>query len=174
MPQKRWEQVYNELQRESERLGYNPPRQIGGPQSQVFEYSSKAGPVLLLAFRDLAQKPDYAAPNTLWAEGLDLVLERFQELARLGKRTPQAAAIVIDNKVGKYVVVMINELIDLYRQKGAPASPDGSRRFTFVVIREEDGYSLQMPFGRQPLALTSVDSVSSLTLLLKASKAPRP
>ena len=111
MTTKRWEAVYNELQKRAERLGYDPPRQVGSGQSQVFEYRIRKEPVLLLAFRDLARKPDYAAPNRLWAEGLDLVLERYQELLRLDKPIPQAAAVVIDNIGDAYVVVMINETL---------------------------------------------------------------
>lgn len=68
---------------------------------------------------------------------------------------------------------MINEVLELYRQKGAPDQPDGSRRFTFVVIRDQKGYSLQMPYARPPVRLTSVNSIDDLVLLLKAAKAPR-
>ena len=172
MTMKRWELVYNELQKKAERLGYDPPRQIGSGQSQVFEYRVNREPVLLLAFRDLARKPDYAVPNRLWAEGLDLVLERYQELQRLGKPMPQAAAVVIDNIGDAYAVVMMNELFDLYQRMGAPAAPDGSRRFTFVVIRDEPGYSLQMPFAETPVKLNAVNTIDDLALLLKAAKQP--
>lgn len=172
MVMQRWEQVYNQLQKRAERLGYYPPKQRGSGNSQVFEFRHGSNPVLLLAFRDLARKEDYKVPNRLWAEGLDLVLERHSELAAAGKPLPQAAAIVIDNLGDAFVVVMINELLDLYREKGALATPDGSRRFTFVVQRESDGYYLQMPFGQTPVRLTSVNSVDSLVLLLKAAKSP--
>ena len=169
---KQWELVYNDLQRRAERLGYDPPSQLGGGQSQVFEYRVKKEPVLLLAFRDLARKPDYAMPNRLWAEGLDLVLERYQALLGAGRPIPQAAAVVIDNIGNSYVVVMMNELLALYQRKGAPETPDGSRRFTFVVIREDSGYSLQMPYGEPPVRLNSVNTVDDLALLLKAAKQP--
>jgi hypothetical protein len=174
MVMQRWEQVYNELQRKAERLGYAPPKQLGSGLSQVFEFRDRSDPVLLLAFRDLARKPDYKVPNRLWAEGLELVLERYTKLAALGKRLPQAAAIVIDNRGDAFVVVMINELLDLYREKGALTTPDGGRRFTFVVECEPDGYYLQMPFGRPSVRLTSVNSVESLVLLLKTAKSPGP
>lgn len=173
MVMQRWEQVYNQLQKKAERLGYNPPKQRGSGNSQVFEFRHGPNPVLLLAFRDLARKEDYKVPNRLWAEGLDLVLERYSELAAVGKQLPQAAAIVIDNLGDSFVVVMINELLDLYRDKGAPSAPDGSRRFTFVLQREPDGYYLQMPYGQPAVRLTSVNSVDSLVLLLKAAKSPR-
>src|SRR5438876_1868704 len=70
----RWEQVYNELQRKAEKLGYRPPTQIGGVGSQVFEFRVGKEATLLLAFRDLARKEDYKVKNRLWAEGLELVL----------------------------------------------------------------------------------------------------
>jgi hypothetical protein len=173
MAMQRWEHVYNQLQKRAERLGYNPPRQLGGVQSQVFEFKIRSGPVLLLAFRDLARKEDYKVHNRLWAEGLELVLERYQELERQGEPLPQAAAIVIDNLGDAFVVVMMNELLELYREKGALKAPDGHRRFTFVVQREADGYYLQMPFGRPPVPLTSVNSIESLVLLLKTARGPK-
>ena len=168
----RWERVYVDLQQRAERLGYAPPRQIGGDQSQVFEFKIGGTPVLLLAFRDLGRKEDYAAPNQLWAEGLDLVLSRFDELRKQGKRLPQAAAIVIDNIGDAYVVVMMDELLRLYAEKDALNRNDGHRRLTFVVQREADGYYLKMPYGGAPMRLTSVNSVDSLVLLLKAAKTP--
>lgn len=172
MTMQRWEKVYDELQRKAARLGYNPPTQIGAGLSQVFEFKLRGSPVLLLAFRDLGRKQDFKVPNRLWAEGLDLVLERYEELSRKGKTLPQAAAIVIDNIGNAFVVVMMNELLDLYREKGALGTDDGHRRLTFIVQREPDGYYLQMPYGRPPVRLTSVNSVDSLVLLLKAAKSP--
>jgi hypothetical protein len=172
MSMQRWEQVYNDLQRRAERLGYNAPTQIGNSRSQVFEFRIRSQPVLLLAFRDLARKEDYRVHNRLWAEGLDLILQRFDELARQGKPLPQAAAIVIDNLGDSFVVVMMNELLDLYREKGALGLPDGHRRLTFVVQREPDGYYLQMPYGEAAVPLSSVNSIDGLVLLLKAARGP--
>jgi hypothetical protein len=172
MAMQRWEQVYADLQRRAELLGYAPPRQIGGDQSQVFEFKIRGRPVLLLAFRDLGRKEDYAAPNQLWAEGLDLVLERFAELRRQGKQLPQAAAIVIDNIGDAFVVVMMDELLRLYEEKNALNRNDGHRRLTFVVQRDANGYYLKMPYGGRPMKLTSVNTVDSLLLLLKAAKTP--
>jgi len=172
MPMQRWEQVYNELQRKAEKLGFRPPTQIGGTGSQVFEFRIGKEPALLLAFRDLARKEDYKVKNRLWAEGLDLVLDRFDQLSRLGKQLPQAAAIVIDNIGDAFVVVMIDELVQLYREKGALNNQDGHRHLTFNIQIESDGYYLQMPFGRPPVLLSSVNSVESLVLLLKAAKRP--
>ena len=169
----RWEQLYNELERKAARLGYNPPLQIGSATSQVFEFRVRNEPVLLLAFRDLARKEDFKVHNRLWAEGLDLVLRRYAELSNAGRPLPQAAAIVIDNIGDSFIVVMMNELLELYRRKGAFAE-DEHRRFTFVVQREKDGYFLQMPNGESPLKLTSVNSVDSLVLLLKTARTPRP
>jgi|SRR6267143_1858360 len=80
----RWQKVYRELQQRSEGLGYNPPKIIGSGNSQVFEYRVGQRPVLLLAFRDLGRKEDYANPNRLWAEGLELVLKRYGEHERDG------------------------------------------------------------------------------------------
>ena len=169
----RWQKVYIELQRRSEKLGYNPPKIIGSDKSQVFEYRIGQRPVLLLAFRDLGRKEGYARPNRLWAEGLELVLQRYNELERDGiSPLPQAAAIVIDNIGDSYVVVMMDELITLYRAKGAPTSRDGSRHFTFVVIRDGKNYFLQRPDDQPPIPLTNVNSIESLFLLLKSLKQP--
>jgi hypothetical protein len=169
----RWEEVYNEIQRKSERIGYNPPTQIGGRGSQVFEFRINKQPVLLLAFRDLARKPDYKLPNDLWAEGLELILTRLDEISKQGKERPQAAAIVTDNIGNAFVVVMMDELIEMYQQKGSFDATDGHRRFTFVVQRDGNKYSLRMPNGQPSKPLTSVNSVESLLLLLKAAKSPR-
>ncbi len=169
----RWREVYIELQRRSEKLGYNPPKIIGSSNSQVFEYRIGRRPVLLLAFRDLGRKEDYARPNRLWAEGLELVLQHYDELEREGvSPMPQAAAIVIDNIGDSYVVVMLDELITLYRAKGALTSHDGSRHFTFVVIRDGKKYFLQRPDDQPPIPLTYVNSIESLFLLLKSLKQP--
>ncbi|MEJ7813410.1 MAG: hypothetical protein WKG32_23585 [Gemmatimonadaceae bacterium] len=172
MAMQRWERVYAELQQRSERLGYAPPKQLGGGQSQTFEFKVRGEPVFLLAFRDLARKEDYKVHNRLWAEGLDLVLARYENLKGLGKRLPQAAAIVIDNIGDAYVVVMMDELLRLYHDKRALDRNDGHRRLTFVVQREPDGYYLQMPYGEAPARLTSVNTVDSLVLLLKAANPP--
>jgi hypothetical protein len=171
MVMQRWEQVYNELERKASRLGYKPPLQLGSGNSQVFEFRRRGEPALLLAFRDLARKEDYKVHNRLWAEGLELVLRRYTELAAAGKPLPQAAAIVIDNLGDSFIVVMMNELLELYRRKGA-FSPDHLRRFTFVIQREPEGYYLQMPYGETPVKLTAVNSVDSLVLLLKAAATP--
>ncbi len=169
----RWQKVYIELQRRSEKIGYKPPKIIGSGKSQVFEYRIGQRPVLLLAFRDLGRKVDYARPNRLWAEGLELILQRYSELERDGiSPLPQAAAIVIDNIGDSYVVVMLDELITLYRAKGALTSRDGSRHFTFVVIRDGKTYFLQRPDDQPPIPLTYVNSIESLFLLLKSLKQP--
>lgn len=172
MTQRRWEQAYDELQRRAEKIGYDPPTQLGSGTSQVFEFRSRRKPVLLLAFRDLARKKDYKVHNRLWAEGLDLVLDRYNELTRQGKPLPRAAAIVVDNKSDVFIVVMMDELLALYRRKGALGTADGHRRLTFVVQKEEDRYALQMPFGEPPVPLTAVNSVDTLVLLLKTAKEP--
>lgn len=167
---KRWEQVYNELQRKSERMGYDPPEQIGSSNSQIYKYSWRGTPILIIAFRDLAQRPDYALPNRLWAEGLDLVLRHYDRLAREGGTLPQAAAIVIDNLRDAYIVVMITELLELYRSRRALDASDGRRHFTFVVRREDSDYFLVMPGGSPEMPLTSVNRIDSLLLLLKSAK----
>jgi hypothetical protein len=167
----RWQKVYRELQQRSEKIGYHPPKIIGSGNSQVFEYRIGQRPVLLLAFRDLGQKEGHANPNRLWAEGLELVLKRYVEHERNGVAPlPQAAAIVIDNIGDAYVVVMLDELIPLYRSKGAFASRDSSRHFTFVVVREGNKYFLQRPGDLPQIELTNVNSIESLLLLLKSLK----
>lgn len=166
-----WLTVYRELQFKSERIGYDPPEQIGSPNSQVFEYSWRGSPVLIIAFRDLAQKPDYALPNRLWAEGLDLVLKRYNDLAHEGREPlPRAAAIVIDNLRGVYIVVMITELLELYRSRRALNATDGGRHFTFVVRCEDSEYFLVMPDDSREMPLTSVNKIDSLLLLLKGAQ----
>jgi hypothetical protein len=76
----RWQKVYIELQQRSEKLGCRPPKKIGSGKSQIFEYRIGQRPVLLLAFRDLGRKEDCARLNRLWAEGLELVRQRYNEL----------------------------------------------------------------------------------------------
>ena len=139
---KRWEQLYVELQRKAERLGYDPPWMLRDlDNSQTYEYRIRRRPVLLIAFRDLGRKPDYARPDRLWAEGLDLVLKRYLEIADTdpGAKLPPAIAIVIDNIGDSYVVVRMNELIELYRAR-IKQSQEGGRHFTFVVERRASGY----------------------------------
>src|SRR5437764_8854722 len=113
----RWEQVYSELQRKAERLGYSPPVQLGSANSQIFEFRIDEKPVLLIAFRDLVRKPDYSMPDRLWAEGLDLVLDRYSELSRAGLKLPPAIAVVIDNIGDSYAVVTMDELLQLYLER---------------------------------------------------------
>jgi hypothetical protein len=66
----------------------------------------------------------------------------------------------------------MDKLIALYRAKGASASHDGSRHFTFVVIREGKRYFLQKSDGQPPIAVTNVNSIDSPFLLLKSMKQP--
>jgi hypothetical protein len=170
---KRWEELYVELQRKAERLGYDPPMMLGeSDNSQTYEYRIGRKPVLLIAFRDLGRKPDYARPDRLWAEGLDLVLNRYLAIARAapGAELPPAIAIVIDNIGESYVVVPMNELIELYRAR--MKQPQGrGRHFTFVVEHRAGGYFLVMPDDRPNVPLTHVDSMKSVVDLLKELKA---
>jgi len=69
---------------------------------------------------------------------------------------------------------MLDELITLYRAKGALNSRDGSRHFTFVVVRDGKKYFLQRPGDLPQIPLTNVNSVESLLLLLKSLKQPTP
>jgi hypothetical protein len=174
MTVQRWETVYNELQRQAEKLGYAPPSQVGAENSQVFEFRVNRKSVLLVAFRDLGRKKDYSAPDRLWAEGLDLVLQRYDELSRQGvDPLPQAIAIVIDNIGESYVVITMDELIKLYKRRMVMPGYEGSRIFTFVVQRTAEGYFLQMPADEPPLPLTHVNSIDSIVLLLKSMKPGR-
>jgi hypothetical protein len=167
---KRWERVYNELQYKSERMGYDAPERIGSANSQIYEYSWRGTPVLIIAFRDLAQRPDYALPNRLWAEGLDLVLKHYDRRESEGGTLPQAAAIVIDNLRDAYIVVMITELLELYRSRRALDASDGRRHFTFVVRREDSDYFLVMPDSSCEMPLTTVNKIDNLLLLLKSAR----
>lgn len=171
MTQARWEQLYDELQRKADRIGYKPPRDLGQRNSQSFEFKWKGRPVLLIAFRDLAQDPNYAVPDRLWAEGLDLIEHRYAELAAAapGGSLPAAIALVIDNLRNAYIVVTLNELLELRRER-ARNDPNAGDRLTFVVLYRPEGYLLRMPAGGDPVPLTEVNSIESIVLLLKTLK----
>lgn len=158
-----------ELQQKAERLGYDPPSQIGSGNSQTYEFRVKKHPVLLLAFRDLGLKPGYATPNRLWAEGLDLVLNRYQTLAAATPKVtlPQAIALVIDNIGGHYVIVSMNELLELYLERRKTPKAEGSRQLTFMIERRDSSYCLLMPNDIPPVALVHVDSMDPIVQLLK-------
>jgi len=163
---KRWEQLYVELERKAERLGYDPPTQIGTDNSQTFEYRINNKPVLLIAFRDLGLKPGYTRPDRLWAEGLDLVLERYLEIVKqTPAELPPAIAVVIDNIGGSYVIVRMNELIELYRARRQTST--GIRKLTFVVERRDNGYFLVMPHGFPAKPLIHINNMASVVSLLK-------
>lgn len=167
MAMTRWEQVYSELQRKAERFGYSPPTQLGSANSQVFEFRIDKRPVLLVAFRDLGRKPDYSMPNRLWAEGLELVLDRYSELSKAGVKVPPAIAVVIDNIGDSYAVVTMDELLRLYLERLKRPHTPGGRQFTFQVERQANKYFLVMPEGQPPQPLVNVNSVDSILLLLK-------
>jgi hypothetical protein len=166
---KRWEQLYIELERKANRLGYDPPLMLGNSDnSQTYEYRIRRKPVLLISFRDLGRKQDYARPNRLWAEGLDLILNRYIEIVSSAQhvKLPPAIAIVIDNIGCSYVVVRINELLDLYTAR-INQSQRGKRHFTFVVERSDEGYFLVMPDGRPNVPLPHINSMRFVIDLLK-------
>jgi hypothetical protein len=173
---KRWEQLYVELQRKAERLGYLPPLQLGTANSQTYEFQIGNRPALLVAFRDVGLKRNYSRPDRPWVEGLDLVLDRYAKLAEENPRgpLPPAVAIVIDNIGGAYVVVRLNDLLDLYRHRIRSNLDPKSRKFTFVLIRRQDGYSLQMPHDKSEMPLTIVNSMESVVSLLKSLRDKAP
>ena len=166
---KRWEQLYVELQRKTEKFGYDPPHRIGGDLSQTFEYRRKRKPVLLIAFRDVGLKPDYVRPNRLWVEGLDLVMTRLVEIGRErpAEPLPPAIAIVIDNIGDSYVVVTLTELFDVYWERVEHPRMQGSRQFTFAVERRESGYYLVAPGNEPNVPLLNVGSMDPIVALLK-------
>lgn len=168
MTMKRWEQLYVELQRKAEKLGYDAPSGIGSDNSQTVEYRIGKKPVLLIAYRDLGLKPSYSTPNRLWAEGLDLVLKRYMELAKQSppEKLPRAIAIVVDNIGNSYVVVTMNELFELYIER-IKTSNARSRKFTFVVERRGEKYFLVVPHGHPEVPLLNVSSMDSIVSLLK-------
>jgi hypothetical protein len=169
MSMKRWEQLYVELERKAEKLGYDPPTQIGSDNSQTFEYRINNKPVLLIAFRDLGLKPGYTRPDRLWAEGLDLVLERYLEIVKqTPAKLPPAIAVVIDNIAGSYVIVPMNELIELYRVRMKNSYSRGNRKLTFVVERSDDSYFLVMPHNFPAKPLINVNNMTSVVELLKS------
>jgi hypothetical protein len=169
MTMKRWEQLYVELQLKSEKLGYDPPTQIGSGNSQVFEFRVGKAPVLLITFRDLGLKPDYAVPNRLWAEGLELVIKRYQELAgRIPAASlPAAIAIVIDNIGDAYIVIDVSDLLALYVERKRRGRPTEARFLTFNVERRGSKYFLLMPEGQPDLELVHVNSMTPVVDLLK-------
>ena len=131
------------------------------------EFRIGRSPVLLIAFRDLGRKPDYSTPDRLWAEGLDLVLDRYSELSKTNPKMPPAIAVVIDNIGNSYAVVTMDELVQLYFERRKKPHAPGSRQFTFQVERQDNKYFLVMPEGRPPQPLLNVNSVDSIVLLLK-------
>jgi hypothetical protein len=175
MTMKRWERLYVELERKASKLGYDPPHQIGSDASQTFEFRIRGKPVLLIAFRDLGLKPDYARPNRLWAEGLDLVLKRYLEIAKTTSepQLPPAIAIVIDNIGDSYIVVKMNDLLKLYRERVKRPHAAGSRPFTFVVEHRDEGYFLVMPQDLPSVPLVNVNSMDSVVELLRDLKRAR-
>jgi len=167
MNMKRWEQLYVELERKAEKIGYDPPTQIGSDNSQTFEYRINNKPALLIAFRDLGLKPGYRRPDRLWAEGLDLIFERYLEIIKQTPgQFPPAIAIVIDNIGGSYVIVPMNDLIELYRARMKTSR--GIRKFTFVVERRDNGYFLVMPHDLPAKPLIHIDNMASVVSLLKS------
>ena len=105
-------------------------------------------------------------PDRPWVEGLDLVLDRYARLAEENPHgsLPPAVAIVIDNIGQAYVVVPLNDLLDLYLHRIRSNLNPKSRKFTFVLIRGQDGYSLQMPHDKSEVPLTTVNSLERLSL----------
>ncbi len=166
---KRWEQLDVELQRKAEKLGYDAPRQIGGDASQTFEYQRNRQPVLLVAFRDVGLKPDYARPDRLWVEGLDLVMKRLVEIGNLRPQEalPPAIAIVIDNIGDSYVLVTLSDLFEIYRARMNEPHAKGSRQFTFAVERRSAGYFLVTPGDEPNAPLLNVGSMAPVVALLK-------
>lgn len=167
---KRGDQLYVELQQKAERLGYFPPLQLGATNSQSYEFQMGNRPVLLVAFRDVGLKRNYSRPDRLWVEGLDLVLDRYAKIAEEnpGGPLPPAIAVVIDNIGGAYVVVRLNDLLDLYLHRIRSNPNPESRKFTFVLIRRPDGYFLQMPRDKSEVPLTTVNSLQSVVSFLKS------
>src|SRR5437763_16150333 len=158
----RSQQVCSELQLKAQRLAYSPPAQLGSANSQIFEFRIDKKPVLLIAFRDLGRKPDYSMPDRLWAEGLELVLDRYSELSSAGKKLPPAIAVVIDNIGDSYAVVTMDELLRLYLERLKRPHSLNSRQFTFQVERRDDKYFLVMPEGQAAQPLLNVNSVDSI------------
>jgi hypothetical protein len=158
------------MQQKAERLGYFPPLQLGTANSQTYEFQIGTRPVLLVAFRDVGLKRNYSRPDRPWVEGLDLVLDRYAKLAdeNPGGPLPAAIAVVIDNIGGAYVVVRLNNLIDLYLHRIRSNPDPESRKFTFVLIRRPEGYFLQMPRDTSEVPLTTVNSLESVVSLLKS------
>jgi hypothetical protein len=88
-----WKQIYNTLRRAAVPKGYTTLFPLGGKQTQTFEFRKGGKPTAIVAFRDVAKKGDYARPNRLWVEGLDLVLERYVELHGSRVRLPPSFAL---------------------------------------------------------------------------------
>ena len=128
--------------------------------------------MLLVAFRDVGLKRNYSRPDRLWVEGLDLVLDRYAKLSQenTGEPLPMAIAVVSDSIGDAYIVVRLNDLLDLYVYRIRNNSDPDSRKFTFVVIRRSKEYFLQMPRGESEIPLRTVNSLQSIIRHLELSR----
>lgn len=146
--------------------GYTTLFPLGGKQTQTFEFRKGGKPTAIVAFRDVAKKDDYARPDRLWIEGLDLVLERYVALHASRVTLPPAFAIVIDNIRSGYVVVPIGELLQLYLKRLPKPHSDDSRWRTFTVEVRGDAYFLVMPDDLPAHRLPNVNSLSPILAVL--------
>jgi len=71
-----------------------------------------------------------------------------------------------NNIGGSYVIVRMNELIGLYRERWKTSK--GIRKLTFVVERRDDGYFLVMPHNLPPKPLIHVNNMASVVSALKS------
>src|SRR5438046_6924800 len=166
MTQARWEQIYVQLQQAAAPKGYAAPFQLGGAASQTFEFRHAGKPKAIVAFRDLAKDSDYARPDRLWAEGLDLVLARYAALHQSKVSVPPAFAVVIDNIRGNYVTVPMRDLLSLYLKRLPKPHARGSRWRTFVIDVRGGAYYLVMPDDLPALPLPSVNTLTPIITAL--------
>ena len=146
--------------------GYTTLYPIGGRGSQTFEFRKRATPTAIVAFRDVGQKVDYARPNRLWIEGMDLVFNRYYDLHNSGRKLPPAFAVVIDNIRGVHVIVPVREILQLYLKRREKPHPANSRQYTFVVEVRGSGYFLVMPDDAPARPLPDVNSFAPILAVL--------
>lgn len=165
-PARTLDQIHKSLRHAAVAKGYTTFPRLGGPQSQTFEFQKGGVARAIVAYRDVGKKTHYATPTRLWIEGLDLVLRRYSQLQGSVKVLPPAFAIVVDNIRNAYLVVPIQELLQLYLKRVRKPHPEDSRQFTFTIEARSAGYFLVMPDGLPARPIPDVNSLAPVLAVL--------
>ncbi len=161
-----WETLRDALRRAAVAKGYTTLPQLGDAHSQTYEFQKAAKPKAIVAFRDVGRKADYARPERLWVEGLDLVLQRYSSLNVSAPRLPPAFAVVSDNLRGHFVVIPIKDVLLRYLSRLRKPHADGSRVLTLTIEVRTDGYFLVMPDDEPNRPLPDVDTFAPILRVL--------